>query len=66
LVHELEAAAGLSGRVRPFADDTERARIAVTKAIHRALDRLEAADAAIGAEVRSRVQTGQRCRFHVE
>jgi hypothetical protein len=66
LVHELEAAAGLSGRVRPFADDTERARIAVTKAIHRALDRLEAADAAIGAEVRSRVQTGQRCRFHLE
>jgi hypothetical protein len=66
LVAELRAATGLSGRVRDFPDDAERARIAVTKAIHRALDRLEAADPAVGAEVRSRVQTGLRCCFHLE
>jgi hypothetical protein len=66
LLAELRAAAGLSGRVRHFTDSSERARIAVTKAIHRALDRLEAADAAIGAELRSRVQTGLRCCFHRE
>ncbi|MGY1636007.1 hypothetical protein ACI78V_05045 [Geodermatophilus sp. SYSU D00742] len=66
LMTELRAAAGLSGRVRHFPGDAERARIAVTKAIHRALDRLEAADTAIGAELRRRVQTGLRCCFHVE
>ncbi|MGY1823737.1 hypothetical protein [Geodermatophilus sp. SYSU D00079] len=66
LLTELRAAAGLSGRVRHFTDSSERARIAVTKAVHRALDRLEAADAVIGAELRSRVQTGLRCCFHRE
>jgi hypothetical protein len=66
LITELGAATGLSGRVRYFADDAERARIAVTKAIHRALNRLEAADATIGAELRSRVQTGLRCCFYLE
>ncbi|MFL6110018.1 MAG: hypothetical protein ACJ786_01495 [Catenulispora sp.] len=66
LITELQAAAGLSGRVRHFTDDAERARIAVTKAIHRALDQLVAADPAIGAELRSRVQTGRRCCFHLE
>jgi hypothetical protein len=66
LITELQAAAGLSGRVRYFTDDAERARIAVTKAIHRALNRLEAADATIGAELRSRVQTGLRCCFYPE
>jgi hypothetical protein len=66
LITELQAATGLSGRVRNFPDDAERARIAVTKAIHRALDRLETADATIGAELRSRIQTGLRCCFHLE
>jgi hypothetical protein len=64
LIGELQGGTGLSGRARHFSDDAERARIAVTKAIHRALDRLDAADAAIGAEVRRRVQTGRRCCFH--
>ncbi|WP_448621566.1 hypothetical protein [Geodermatophilus sp. URMC 65] len=66
LITELQAAAGLSGRVRHFTHDAERARIAVTKAIHRALDRLEATDPTIGAELRSRVQTGLRCCLHLE
>ncbi|MFC4504840.1 MULTISPECIES: hypothetical protein [Streptomyces] len=66
LLGELEAATGLSGRRRHFADDAERARIAVGKAIRRALDRLAAADPVIGDELRARTQTGLRCCFHAD
>jgi hypothetical protein len=63
LVGQLESAAGLGGRIRHFSDDTERARIAVSKAIHRAIDRLSAADPVIGAELLAGLQTGLRCSF---
>lgn len=42
-----------------FADDGERARIAVTKAIRRSIARVTAADPVIGAELDKRVQTGK-------
>jgi hypothetical protein len=63
LVSELKAAAGLSGRIRQFSNDTERARVAVGKALHRALDRLSASDSFIAAEIRARLKTGLRCSF---
>ncbi|HYO17575.1 MAG TPA: hypothetical protein VES02_02770 [Dermatophilaceae bacterium] len=63
LLAELVSATGYAGRLRLFADDGERARIAVTKAIRRGLHRVAAADPVIGAELCRRVQTGRRCRI---
>jgi hypothetical protein len=63
LTGELRAAAGLAGRVRQFAGSEERARIAVGKAIRRALDRISSADPVIGAELRAGVHTGLRCSY---
>ncbi|TMR31232.1 hypothetical protein ETD85_26605 [Nonomuraea zeae] len=63
LVSELSAATGIGGRPRPFTGSEERARIAVGKAIRRALSRIAAVDAAIGEELRATVQTGLRCCY---
>ncbi|WP_328454516.1 hypothetical protein [Amycolatopsis sp. NBC_00438] len=63
LVGELSAAAGLAGRVREFTGVEEKARIAVGKAIRRALTRIAAADAVIGDVLRDGVQTGNRCCY---
>jgi hypothetical protein len=63
LRHELSECTGLGGRTRPFADDTERARIAVGKAIRRALDRVAAVDAVLGKELRACVDTGSVCCY---
>ncbi len=63
LIAELAAAAGLSGRVRQFAGNHERARIAVGKAIRRALSHIAEADPIIGRELRATVQTGTRCCY---
>ncbi|MEV0620799.1 hypothetical protein AB0I81_46265 [Nonomuraea sp. NPDC050404] len=63
LMSELAAATGIGGRARPFAGDGERARIAVGKAIRRALARIAAVDRAIGEELRATVQTGVRCSY---
>ena len=63
LISELTTTAGLSGRVRQFADNAERARISVGKAIRRALDRITAADQTIGEVLRASLSTGIRCRY---
>jgi hypothetical protein len=63
LIDELAAATGLGGRSRRFADGAERARIAVGKAIRRALSRITEADPVIGEELRATVQTGLRCCY---
>ena len=63
LLAELVAATGQGGRLRVFADDGERARIAVTKAIRRSVARVAAADPVIGAELGKRVQTGKHCCY---
>ena len=60
---QLAGAAGLSGRIRSFPDDAERARVAVGKAIRRAIVRIERADAVIGAHLRQTVHTGARCSY---
>lgn len=63
LTDELQAATGLGGRTRRFAGNPERARIAVGKAIRRAIHHISAADAVIGKELRTTVQTGMRCCY---
>ncbi|MDI1460752.1 hypothetical protein QEZ54_07230 [Catellatospora sp. KI3] len=63
LIAELAAATGLHGRVRSFTGSGERARVAVGKAIRRALDRIAAADPVIGEELRAAVRTGVRCSY---
>ena len=60
---QLAGAAGLSGRIRSFPDDAERARVAAGKAIRRAIVRIERADAVIGAHLRQAVHTGARCSY---
>ncbi|GAA3815742.1 hypothetical protein GCM10022226_40630 [Sphaerisporangium flaviroseum] len=63
LIDEVAGATGLAGRLRPFTGSPERARIAVGKAIRRALDAITAADPGIGAELRATVETGARCCY---
>ncbi|WP_308170189.1 hypothetical protein [Acrocarpospora catenulata] len=63
LIDELAAATGMGGRVRRFTGSEERARIAVGKAIRRALSRIAEADPVIGEELRTTVQTGLRCCY---
>jgi hypothetical protein len=63
LVAELASAAGVAGRVRSFPDQGERARVAVGKAIRRALARITEADATLGDHLRQTVHTGARCSY---
>jgi len=63
LVAQLANAAGLSGRSRSFPTESERARVAVGKAIRRALTRITEADPVIGAHLRQAVHTGARCSY---
>ena len=63
LVSQLARAAGLATRTRSFPDEGERARVAVGKAIRRALARIAEADAVIGEHLREAVHTGVRCSY---
>lgn len=63
LLAELASATGLGGRARAFADNGERARLAVGKAIRRAIANVEATDPVVGAHLRGGVHTGIRCWY---
>lgn len=63
LTTELARSTGLRGGARSFADANERARVAVHRAIQRALAAIDRADPQIGRVVRARVTTGVRCRY---
>ena len=63
LVAQLSSAAGFAGRTRSFPDQPERARVAVGKAIRRALARIAEADAVIGEHLHQTVHTGVRCSY---
>ena len=58
LLDELSAAAGLGGRDRVTGSDSERARVAVTRAIRSALRRIAAAHPALGDHLDRTIQTG--------
>jgi hypothetical protein len=53
----------MGGRHRRFNGSAERARVAVGKAIRRALDRVSEADHTIGDELRATIQTGRLCSY---
>ena len=63
LTAQLASATGLGGRTRPFPDEAERARVAVGKAIRRALARIAEADPVIGERLGQAVRTGTRCSY---
>ena len=63
LIAELTAATGIAGRARNFTGNEERARIAVGKAIRRALGRIGEADPVIGETLRVSVRTGLFCAY---
>ena len=63
LIAQLAGAAGFGGRIRSFPDQGERARVAVGKAIRRALARITEADEALGGHLRQTVHTGVRCSY---
>src|SRR5262249_43567828 len=56
IVDEVRRAVGLSGRSRTATDDTERARVAVRKAITTALDRLADHDTAFAQHLRIHIR----------
>jgi hypothetical protein len=49
-----------------FADVPERARVAVRKAIKRAIDEISVANPAVGRHLAERVETGTVCRYRLE
>ncbi|WUJ67906.1 hypothetical protein OG809_22650 [Kribbella soli] len=63
ILRELTTASGFSGRARAFIDNQERARVAVGKAIRRAIARTEQLDPALGAHLRDSIYTGLRCVY---
>jgi hypothetical protein len=63
LTAQLAGAAGIGWRTRSFPDQPERARVAVGKAIRRALVRVAEADPIIGDHVSQAVRTGVRCSY---
>jgi hypothetical protein len=63
LTAELASATGLRGRVRDFPTNHERARIAVGKAIRRALTHIAELDPVIGDHLAGTVHTGARCSY---
>jgi hypothetical protein len=63
LVDEVQRTTGLLGRRRAFADEAERARTSVQKAIKRAIARIADADATLGRELSCRILTGARCVY---
>ena len=63
LAAQLAGAAGFGGRIRSFPDQPERARVAVGKAIRRALVRITEADPVVGEHLGQAVRTGARCSY---
>jgi tetratricopeptide (TPR) repeat protein len=66
LLEQVGSATGLGGRPRAFADDAERARTAVTKAIKRAIEEIALDDAELGDHLRASISTGTACVYRPE
>jgi hypothetical protein len=63
LLTELRAATGLGGRQRRMGGSTERARVAVRKAIATAIARIGQHDASVARLLRDCIHTGASCRY---
>jgi tetratricopeptide (TPR) repeat protein len=66
IVDELRRAVGLGGRSRTVANDAERARVAVRKAIITALDRLAEHDSTFAQHLRIHIRTGIYCHYQTD
>jgi hypothetical protein len=63
IAHELRRAIGLAGRDRKAASSAERARIAVTRAIRLALERISNQDRDLGKLLSTTIKTGSVCSY---
>jgi hypothetical protein len=63
LLAQLAAATGLAGRPRRTGGSSERARVAVRKAITNALARIADEDPALARHLHDRIRTGHQCRY---
>jgi hypothetical protein len=63
LVDELMAATGLGGRERATGSSRERARVAATKALTTAIDRIAAVNESVGRHLQTTIQTGSSCTY---
>jgi non-specific serine/threonine protein kinase len=63
IAEEIARAYGLGGRARTSGSTAERARVAVTKAIRAALDRVREASPALGRHLEATVRTGMFCSY---
>jgi non-specific serine/threonine protein kinase len=66
IASQLMEGVGLGGRDRRAASARERARVAVTRAIKRAIKRIEAENAPLGHHLRNAVRTGAYCAYDPE
>jgi tetratricopeptide (TPR) repeat protein len=63
IIDSLRRNTGLGGRARRMSDDADRSRMRVSKAIHRAIQRVGEADSVIGHTLDNRIRTGHVCRY---
>jgi hypothetical protein len=63
ITNQLAAAVGLGGRDRVAASDAERARLAVTKRIKAALNKIRAANPALARHLSAAITTGYFCCY---
>jgi hypothetical protein len=63
LLHELSAAAGLTGRPRLLGDQGERARKTVTARIRDVISRIDRVHPALGSHLRATITTGTSCTY---
>jgi hypothetical protein len=63
LVRELGRAFGLGGRARPAASASERARVAVTRAIRQAVGRIAVHHPQLGEHLERTIRTGTYCAY---
>ena len=63
LHRELSRAVGLSGRARTAGSPAERARVSVTRAIRKAIVRIERAHPELAEHLRASIKTGRECSY---
>lgn len=61
----LRKSTGLGGKPRKFADDFNRARVRVTQAIQRAVNRIEQDSPHLAKHLREYIETGSRCVYRL-
>lgn len=59
----VKGATGLRGRTRYFSDDSERARVNVTRTVRQATDYILTIDADAGRYLHGTIRTGARCCY---